>query len=68
MANAELYIAIARIASAFDMNLHDTMKDDIEVHHVRLVGYPKKVQGQSPGRGQVKVKMTGMVERNAEVS
>ncbi|KXG54299.1 Cytochrome P450 [Penicillium griseofulvum] len=68
MANAELYIAIARIANTFDMDLHDTMKDDIEVHHVRLVGYPKKVQGQSPGRGQVKVKMTGMVERNVEVS
>ncbi|RDW78939.1 cytochrome P450 [Aspergillus mulundensis] len=58
MALAELYIAIARIAQAFDMRLHNTTQDDIEVHHVRLVGYPRKIRGQVAGRGQVEVKVT----------
>lgn len=68
MAHAELYIAIARIAHAFDMELYHTTQKDIEVYHVRLVGYPKKVRGQSPGRGQVKVKVTGITEEKAEES
>ncbi|KND87287.1 Trichodiene oxygenase, partial [Tolypocladium ophioglossoides CBS 100239] len=51
LAYAELYIAIAKIASSFDMELFETTEDDLEVYHIRLTGYPRK------GNGEVKAKI-----------
>lgn len=52
MAYAELYITIARLASAFDMDLFETTMEDMEMYHIRLTGYPRN------RTGEVKVKVT----------
>ena len=59
MAYAELYLTIARIIRSFDLELYRTSLEDIEVYHVRLVGYPRTIKNPPPGRGEVKVKVTG---------
>jgi hypothetical protein len=58
MAYAETYLTIARIVRRFHMELHDTTAEDISIHHVRLVGYPKRKAGTSETYGQVKVRVT----------
>ncbi|POR37823.1 Trichodiene oxygenase [Tolypocladium paradoxum] len=55
LAYAELYMAIAKIASSFDMDLFETTTDDLEVYHVRVMGYPRK------GAGEVKAKVVRKV-------
>jgi len=57
MAYAETYLAIARIVHRFQLELHDTTSQDISIHHVRLVGYPKREAGASETYGEVKVRV-----------
>ncbi|KAK5166034.1 uncharacterized protein LTR77_008295 [Saxophila tyrrhenica] len=61
LAYAELYITIARVVSSYDMSLHNTTIDDIGIHHVTLVGKPKKIKGQGPTYGEVEVNVLGKV-------
>lgn len=51
MAYAEMYLTIARIVTQFDMSLFETTAQDLEIHHARVVGYPKQ------GLGEVKVRI-----------
>lgn len=51
MAYAEMYLTIARIVTQFDMSLFETTAQDLEIHHARVVGYPKH------GLGEVKVRI-----------
>lgn len=44
MAFVEMYLTIARLVRTFDMDLHETTVDDVKIHHVRIVGYPKKAK------------------------
>ncbi|KAK3325938.1 cytochrome protein [Apodospora peruviana] len=53
MAYAEMYLVIARIIRRFELELHDTTGDDVEVYHIRLTGYPRK------GLGDIKVRVVG---------
>lgn len=52
MAYAEMYLTVARIVTQFDMSLFETTAQDLEMHHVRVVAYPKE------GLGDVKVRIT----------
>lgn len=52
LAYAELYIAIAKIATSFEMELYNTSLEDVQVHHIRLTGYPKR------GTGEIKATIT----------
>ncbi|KAL5610623.1 hypothetical protein FOBRF1_006740 [Fusarium oxysporum] len=52
LAYAELYIAIARIATSFDMELYNTTLEDVQVYHIRLTGYPRR------GTGEIKATFT----------
>lgn len=56
LAYAEMYLTVARVACEFNMELHDTTPEDLEVHHARLTGCPKK------GTGEVKVMITGRLD------
>ena len=58
MAYTEIYLTIARIVRSFDMDLYETTREDVEIYHARVVGYPKKVKGQVEGRGETKIKVT----------
>ena len=49
-------MTVARIALSFNMELHDTTQDDLDIHHIRLTGYPKK------GMGEVKVLVTEKID------
>lgn len=60
MARAELYLTFARVISNFDMELYNTTSADVDIYHVRIVGYPRKVKGQAKGRGEITAKVTGM--------
>lgn len=51
MAYAEIYLTIAKIVTKFEMRLFETIEQDLTMHHVRVVGYPKK------GLGDVKVRI-----------
>lgn len=62
MAYAELYLTISRIVRSFTMDLYETTLKDIEIHHIRLVGFPRTVKGQGTGRGKIRVKVTGKTE------
>ena len=59
MAHSELYLTIARIIRRYDMDLYDTIEDDVGIHNVRIVGYPKKTAERGEGQGEVKVMVTG---------
>ena len=63
MAHAELYLTLARVVRNFDMELCNTTVEDVRIHNVRIVGYPKFVKGKGPGQGEVKVVVTGKVAR-----
>ncbi|KAI8649474.1 hypothetical protein NCS56_01495900 [Fusarium sp. Ph1] len=52
LAYAELYIAIAKVATSFEMELYNTSLEDVQVHHIRLTGYPKR------GTGEIKATVT----------
>ncbi|KAI8651058.1 hypothetical protein NCS57_01441500 [Fusarium keratoplasticum] len=52
LAYAELYIAIAKIATSFEMELYNTSLEDVQIHHIRLTGYPKR------GTGEIKATVT----------
>lgn len=42
LANAEMYLALARIFASFDMKLFETNReDDIDQHHDFVSPYPK---------------------------
>lgn len=58
MAHAELYLTIARVVRNFDMDLCNTTVEDVQIHNVRIVGYPKFVKGKGPGQGEVEVVVT----------
>lgn len=63
MAHSELYLTIARIIRSYNMDLYDTIEDDVGIHNVRIVGYPKKTAERGEGQGEVKVTIsskTGM--------
>jgi hypothetical protein len=36
--------------------------DDVKIHHVRIVGYPKKAKNTPNPRGEIMVKVTGNVK------
>lgn len=57
MAYAEFFMTLARIVLKYDMELYDTTHEDVELHHARIVGYPRK--SNNPTRGQIIVKITG---------
>lgn len=63
MAHAELYLTLARVVRNFDMDLRNTTVADVQIHHVRIVGYPKFVKGKGPGQGEVEVVVTGKAAR-----
>ncbi|UPK99637.1 hypothetical protein LCI18_010689 [Fusarium solani-melongenae] len=52
LAYAELYIAIAKIATSLEMELYNTSLEDVQIHHIRLTGYPKT------GTGEIKAIVT----------
>ncbi|OAA72450.1 alpha-1,3-mannosyltransferase [Cordyceps fumosorosea ARSEF 2679] len=62
LAFTELYLTIARLVTSFEMDLHETTKEDVAIHHVRLVGYPKKRKGMGSIRGEVKVRIKNRLE------
>lgn len=62
MARTELYLTFARLALAFDMELHGTTIDDVSIDYVRLIGYPKKSRNTAKARGEIMVKITGRAE------
>ncbi|TQS33798.1 hypothetical protein Golomagni_05847 [Golovinomyces magnicellulatus] len=62
MAFTELYLTFARLVKTFEMDLHETSMEDVQIHHVRIVGYPKKAKGTSNPRGEIMVKVTGRVD------
>lgn len=64
IAYAELYLTIARIVRTFNMDLYETTLEDVEIHHARIMGYPRKAKGQGNERGKVKVKVTGKTEED----
>ncbi|KAF7505016.1 hypothetical protein GJ744_001470 [Endocarpon pusillum] len=61
MSYTELYLTIARIVRSFTLELHDTTKDDIDIYHARIVGFPRQVKGQKEAHGEVQVKVTGKI-------
>ena len=62
IAYAELYLTIARIVRTFNMDLYETTLEDVEIHHTRIMGYPRKAKRQENERGKVKVKVAGKTE------
>lgn len=61
MAFTELYLTIARLVKTFEMDLYETGMEDVQIHHVRIVGYPKKAKNTANVRGEIMVKVTGRV-------
>lgn len=59
LVSAEIYMTIARLSRTFDMDLHKTTMDRVEVYHDRFVAYPKKSQDTGSWRGEIVVKVTG---------
>jgi hypothetical protein len=59
MAHAELYLTVARVVRKFDMSLWQTTVEDVRIHSVRIIGYPKVVPGKGSSQGEVKVMVTG---------
>nr|AAM48844.1 cytochrome P450 [Fusarium boothii]AAM48964.1 cytochrome P450 [Fusarium boothii]AAM48972.1 cytochrome P450 [Fusarium boothii]AAM48988.1 cytochrome P450 [Fusarium boothii] len=57
MAFAEMYLALSRIAQAYEVELYDTTKADIDMTHARIVGYPKAIPGKKEHLGEVRVKV-----------
>lgn len=57
LAYAELYLTIACLACKFDMELYDTTVDHVQVHRVRLLGYPRTNLKVGSRQGQVMVKI-----------
>ncbi|KAM0418947.1 hypothetical protein ACHAPT_012105 [Fusarium lateritium] len=52
LAYVEMYMTIAKIATSFEMELYNTSPEDVQVHHIRLTGYPKR------GTGEIKALIT----------
>lgn len=61
MALTEIYLTIARLVLTFDMDLHETTKDDVKLDSVRLIAYPKTSKNGAKARGEIMVKVTGRV-------
>ena len=59
MAFSEMYLALSRIARAYDIELYDTTKADIDMTHARIVGYPKTIPGKTEHVGEIRVKVRG---------
>ncbi|RBR24491.1 uncharacterized protein FIESC28_02687 [Fusarium coffeatum] len=59
MAFSEMYLALSRIAPAYDIELYDTTKADIDMTHARIVGYPKAIPGKTEHVGEIRVKVLG---------
>jgi hypothetical protein len=59
MAHSELYLTLARVVRSYDFDLFDTIQDDVSIHNVRIVGYPKQVAERGEGQGEVKVTIRG---------
>ncbi|RGP67090.1 cytochrome p450 [Fusarium sporotrichioides] len=57
MAFAEMYLAMSRIARAYDVELYDTTKADIDMTHARIVAYPKAIPGKTEHVGEIRVKV-----------
>ncbi|POR38211.1 Cytochrome P450 CYP58R1, partial [Tolypocladium paradoxum] len=55
----EMYLTLARIVSAFDMELYETTVRDVRMEYIRAVGYPRKPKNCINRRGEVMVKVTG---------
>ena len=62
LAYAELYLTISRLVLGFTFDLHETTLEDVEVYHIRVVGYPRNHKGQGNGHGKFYVKVTGKIE------
>ncbi len=61
LAFTELYLTIVRLVKTFEMDLHQTTMEDVAIHHARLMGYPKKTKGRVNVRGEIMVRVTGVV-------
>jgi hypothetical protein len=57
MAYCEMYLTIARLMCAFDMELWNTTLDDVQIHHARIIGTPKYDKQRGPGQGEIEVKI-----------
>nr|AVM39104.1 putative cytochrome P450 oxygenase [Trichoderma taxi] len=57
MSFAEMFLTLSRIVPAFDLELYDTTKADIDMTHARIVGYPKQVPGKTEFLGELRVKV-----------
>lgn len=52
LAYAEIFLVIAKLITTYDMELHKTGHEDVEIHHGRLTGFPQR------GKGKIRVKVT----------
>ncbi len=63
MAYAEIYLTLARVVSRYDMELHNTTLDDVQIHHARIIGAPEhdKSKGADWVQGEIEVKVARKV-------
>ena len=52
-----MYMAISRVARAFDFELYETTMADLDMTYARIVAYPKEIPGKTEGLGEIRVRV-----------
>ena len=57
-----MYLTIARVILNFDMELSNTIADDVSIDSVLIIGQPKEDKKRGSGQGEVEVMVTRKLE------
>lgn len=57
-----MYLTIARVILNYDMELSNTIADDVSIGSVLIIGQPKEDKSRGPGQGEVEVMVTRKLE------
>lgn len=52
-------MTIARVVRTFEMNLCGSTVEDVRIHYIRVIGFPKKAKNAVNPLGEIMVKVTG---------